>query len=123
VLRDWLATSPAPPRIFNEPLLRVLFADQADTSELRNALAGLKEALEAQMSIGRAYSREYLQGDGPFPERAHLIAMFTDLNHRLVTAVHDWVEDSVREVSSWPTTKSLGLTDSAREVFDRAAAP
>src|SRR5689334_3283048 len=29
-LKDWLRSEPAPPRVFHEPLLRLLFADQGD---------------------------------------------------------------------------------------------
>jgi hypothetical protein len=62
---------------------------------------------------------EYLEGTGPFPERAHLVAMFADLGQRLTSAIDDWAADSIREVSSWSTTKDLGLTERTKQTLAR----
>lgn len=120
ILREWLATAPAPPRIFNEPLLRVLFADQGEPADLLQSLESFRAYLHEQMLSGQAHTKEYLDGTGPFPERSHLIAVFADLNHRIFTAMEQWIEDTVAEVSDWPTTKALGLTPEAAEAFERA---
>ncbi len=120
-LREWLATPPAPPRIFNEPLLRVLYADQGDTADLLNGLASLRAAVGEQLVSGRAHTREYLENRGPFPDRAHLVALFADLNNRLFTAIDEWAEDSIRQISTWPTTRDLGRTAAATELLEGVA--
>lgn len=120
-LKAWLATDPAPPRIFNEPLLRVLFGDQGEPADLLQALESFHAYLSEQMTTGQAHTREYLAGTGPFPERSHLIALFADLNHRVYNAMDQWLVDTIAEVSSWSTTKGLGLTSEAAATLDRAS--
>jgi len=121
-LRLWLATPPAPVRIVNEPLLRLLFADQADTDALLQSLARLRETVAEQHSTGAEQVRPYLDGEGPFTDRAHLVALFADLYGRLFTVLEEWASDAMAEVETWPTTVNLGLTDHARATIERAVA-
>jgi DNA-binding PadR family transcriptional regulator len=121
-LREWLGTPTAPPRTFNEPLLRVLYADQGGVDDLMQALAGLREELADQAAIGRRMTDEYRDGLAPFPERAHLVALFADLNQRIASAIDDWAAEAIDEVSAWPTTKGLGATPSTKARFDKVAA-
>jgi DNA-binding PadR family transcriptional regulator len=118
-LKEWLATPTSAPRIFNEPLLRVLYADQGDKDDLLQALVGLREELLERFETGRARSVEYLEGTGPFPERAHLVAMFADLGQRLTSVIDEWAADSIREVSSWSSTRDLGLTEATKQTLAR----
>jgi DNA-binding PadR family transcriptional regulator len=120
-LREWLGTPTSPPRIFNEPLLRVLYADQGTKENLLQALASLRDGLVPQFEEGLTRTREYLDGTGPFPERAHLVALFADLGQRLTTAIDEWAADTAREVSTWHDTKDLGMTPSAKRTFRRVA--
>ena len=120
-LQEWLATDPAPPKIFNEPLLRILFADQGDTADLLDSLDSLRTHVSEQLIAGRAQTREYLEDRGPFPARAHLIALFADLNNRIFTAFEEWAEESIRQVSTWPTTRDLGSTAATVELLQKVA--
>lgn len=120
-LRGWLGTPTPAPRIFNEPLLRVLYADQGSTDDLLQALSSLRNSLVAQFDESQLRTREYLQGEGPFPDRAHLVAVFADLGQRLATAIDQWAADTIREVSTWPDTRALGMTPSIKRTFKRIA--
>lgn len=119
-LRDWLATDPSAPRFVNEPLLRLLFADQAGLDELRNTLEILRKQLAEQHALGREQMRGYLDGDdAPFPKRAHLASLFADLYDRLFTAFEEWTDDALIEVSTWTTTRDLGLTARSKKRLRR----
>jgi len=119
-LREWLATTPSAPRTFNEPLLRLLFADQAGVDDLMRSLDELLSAVSAQHREGQEQVRPYLDGAGPFADRAHLVALFADLQGRLFTAIEEWATDAMAEVASWPRTGGLGLTVDAKGRIERA---
>jgi len=121
-MRAWLATPPSPVRIVNEPLLRLLFADQAGTDALLQSLTRLRETVAEQHAIGAEQVRPYLDGDGPFTDRAHLVALFADLYGRLFTVLEVWASEAIAEVNTWSTTADLGLTDHARAAIERAVA-
>jgi DNA-binding PadR family transcriptional regulator len=120
-LREWLGTPTSAPKIFNEPLLRVLYADQGDKADFLQALASLREALVPIFDEGQIRVREYLEDEGPFPSRAHLVAAFADLGQRITTAIDEWAVDTMREASTWEDTKDLGMTPTARRTFERIA--
>lgn len=116
-LRTWLARTPAPPRFQNEALLRLLFADQASPAHLVEALRRLRAEVVARHLEGAEQIRPYLDGAGPFPHRAHLVALFADLYRRVFTAMEEWADDAVAEVSTWDTTVGRGMTGAAREAI------
>ncbi len=120
-LRAWLRTPTSPPRIFNEPLLRVLYADQGSKEEFLQALRSLRDGLVPHFEEGQIRAREYLDGEGPFPERAHLVALFSDLGLRIATAIDEWAAEAIREASTWEDTKGLGMTPTARRTFTKIA--
>lgn len=122
-LRRWLTTAPAPPRTFNEPLLRVLFADQGEPADLVQALTALRADIHEQMRAGREQMLEYVEGRAPFPERTHLVAMFADLTDRIFRVIDDWAADASREVSKWPTTSGLGMTPTAKRQLNTVTRP
>jgi DNA-binding PadR family transcriptional regulator len=121
-LQQWLRTPPGAMRISNEPLLRLLFADQGDPGDLLAALEALRESVRAQHRAGAEQITGYLHGGGPFPHRAHLVALFADLYARIFTVVEEWSAEAVDEVSTWSTTRAIGLTDDVRDRMARAVA-
>lgn len=121
-LRAWLRGDPGPPRFHNEALLHLLFADQGSPEDLLRALDRLRDDVAARHHAGIAQIAPYLDGAGPFPERAHLVALFADLYRRLFIALEEWADDTAAEVASWDTTARRGLTEHARGLIERAAA-
>lgn len=74
-LRTWLATDPSAPRFEVEGVLRVFFAEAGTIDDLRRALQSTADAARAALDDAMVLCREYLDDDGPFPERLHLIAL------------------------------------------------
>lgn len=126
-LRAWLATRPAPPKLFHEPLLRLLLADHGSLDDLVAALSAFRDDTVADHREGRDRMGAYLDGDGPFPERAHLVASFSVLIDRLLSVFEEWTEETLAQIQQWPSTSGVGLTDTARRqlehVTGRSRAP
>lgn len=87
-LRGWLAEPSEPTHIESEAALKVFFADQAGTTELRATITGIRhDAASALERLGAMAA-----GEHEFPERAATNV----LSMRLVTDLHEtlyrWAE-------------------------------
>ena len=69
-------------------------------------------------AAGLQQLRSYQADGGPFPERLHLIMLFSRFYFDYLALLHDWVALARREVASWPTTRNLGLTDGTRQILN-----
>lgn len=118
-LAEWLQTRPAPVRMENEPLLRLLFADQGSVDDLRRSLRSLQLSVLERSRLGEAQMVEYLDDGGPFPQRRHLLAMFGDLVTDLYEVLLSWAEGVLEETESWDDTTDLGLTPEAQARLER----
>ena len=116
-LRRQLATPPAPPQLEFEALQRLVFADQGSKQDLLAALDTTSEQVEQLLEDGMAQVRGYQDDGGPFPQRLHLIMLFTRFYADFLLLLRDWVALARREVASWPTTSDLGLTDGTRQML------
>lgn len=121
-LRDWLAMPGAMPRFQNEPLLRALFADQGTLDDLRRVLDDVRRHVDARRRLGVEQLRTYLDGEGLFPERAHIVTLVGDLIARLLRSLDDWADDVEAFTAAWPTTQGLGLTPDLREHLEQIVA-
>jgi PadR family transcriptional regulator, regulatory protein AphA len=117
-LQDWLATRPALPRFQNEPLLRVLFADQGTVEDLHRVLEDVRTHIAQRRRLGLAQLEPYRDGDGLFQERAHIVVLVADLISRLMATVDDWAVEVERIVAAWDSTRD-GMTDATRELLER----
>lgn len=126
-LEDWLTTPPAPISLELEGLLRLFLADQGNLTDVRTAIEITAEQSRERSTAGRALIEELLATGGPFPERLHLteraVAFFAELGN----LVSRWCDETLTEIDSWPDTRNVGLTPSARQrledLLDRTAAP
>jgi len=75
VLRRWLAEPGAPPAMQFEGLLKVLLADATQRDAADASLAEAIRWADSLQDIGRLVAAEYATGQGPFQERAHLVAL------------------------------------------------
>ena len=117
-LRRWLGTTPAMPRFQNEPLLRLLLADQADLADLDQVITTLKVHVTERRRTGIEQMGPYLTGDGLFQERAHITVLFVDLVHRVLDALEDWADQVAEVTAAWPSTAGIGLTDEVRPILE-----
>jgi PadR family transcriptional regulator AphA len=117
-LRRHLATPPAPPQLEFEALQRLFYADQGSKQDLLAALDATSRQVEQLLHDGLQQVRGYQTDGGPFPQRLHLIMLFTRFYADFLLLVRDWVALARREVASWPTTSDLGLTDGTRRILE-----
>src|SRR6266508_3989782 len=113
-----LATPPAPPQLEFEALQRLFYADQGSKQDLLAALDATSRQVEQLLHDGLQQVRGYQTDGGPFPQRLHLIMLFTRFYADFLLLVRDWVALARREVASWPTTSDLGLTDGTRRILE-----
>lgn len=104
-------------------MLRVVFADSGTKEDLQQTLgtnrARMDTALRDQVV---EQCRGYLQGGGPFPDRLHLIGLFSDFYLRFAELVDAWTADALAEIDQWDSTKRVGMTAHARRTFERVLA-
>jgi len=117
-LTAWMTTTPQPPLLEAEALLRLLFAENGTVDDLTAALdrmaADAAELYEQVVAINVGY----LNGQHPFPERTHLSVLFATFQLELFDLIVKWVDFAKTEVATWPTTEGLGMTDRTEAILD-----
>lgn len=116
-LTNWLATPPAAPQLEVEGLLRLLLADQGNQADARQAVRATRDAVAASYGVGVEQMRAYLAGEGPFPERAHLVGLLARFYADFAEAMLDWCDVAEAEIDSWPSVRNVGLTDESRRTL------
>jgi DNA-binding PadR family transcriptional regulator len=110
-LTDWMATTPQPPVLEAEALLRLLFAENGSTDDLIAALDAMgADAAELYEQVA-TINTTYLDGQHPFPDRTHLSVLFATFQLELFDLMGRWVEYAKSEVAAWPSTDGVGLND------------
>jgi DNA-binding PadR family transcriptional regulator len=110
-LSAWMATTPQPPVLEAEALLRLLFAENGTTDDLVAALDAMaQDAVELHEQV-TAINVTYLDGGHPFPHRTHLSVLFATFQLELFDLIVRWVEFAKAEIASWPSTAGVGMTE------------
>ncbi len=116
-LTAWMATTPQPPMLEAEALLRLLFAENGSIDDLTAALdqlaADATEMYEQVVTINAGY----LDGRHPFPERTHLSVLFATFQIELFELIIKWVDFAKLEIATWPRTDGLGMTERTRALL------
>lgn len=116
-LSEWTATSPQPPVLEAEALLRLLFADSGTIDDLIGALDEMAaDAAEMHEQVSTMMVG-YLGGGHPFPDRMHLSVLFATFQLELFDLIGRWVEFAKGEIATWPTTEALGMTNRTEEIL------
>lgn len=110
-LTAWMATSPQPPVLEAEALLRLLFAENGSVDDLVAALDEMAADAAKRHEEVTAINTSYLEGQHPFPERTHLSVLFATFQLELFDLIMRWVEFARAEIVTWPTTGGLGMTE------------
>ncbi|GJM37897.1 MAG: hypothetical protein DHS20C19_12640 [Acidimicrobiales bacterium] len=117
-LSEWMTTSPQPPVLEAEALLRLLFAENGTTEDVIAALDALAaDAADLHEQV-TSINSGYLDGEHPFPERTHLSVLFATFQLELFDLIVNWVEFAKSEIAAWPTTEGLGMTDRTAAILD-----
>lgn len=117
-LSEWTTTSPQPPALEAEALLRLLFAENGSSTDLIAALDTMAfDAAELHEQV-TTINVGYLDGEHPFPERTHLSVLFATFQLELFDLIIKWVAFAKTEISAWPTTEGLGMTKNTETILN-----
>ena len=126
-LTAWVGEPGEGPVLEFEQLLKVFFAENGSTDDVRRTLQGVRAWAHERTLVNIGVGHSYLEGRGPFPERAAvnmLVGRFLDDFLEAVDRWADWAEDVV---SGWPDDPrdaepvAAELEESLRRADDRAA--
>lgn len=117
-LGEWMATSPQPPMLEAEALLRLLFAENGTKKDVMAALTEMAEDAAEMYEQVATINVGYLDSQHPFPERTHLSVLFATFQLELFDLIVKWVEFAKNEIETWPTTEGLGLTDRTVDILN-----
>jgi hypothetical protein len=101
-LRAWLDRPAEPTRIESEQLLKVFFAEQGAAESVRTTIASVRQWAREQAEENVAVARSYLDGDGPFPDRAAVLALTGRFMTDFVDMVARWADWAATVVDDWP---------------------
>jgi len=110
-LAAWMSTTPQPPVLEAEALLRLLFAENGTIEDLIAALSKMADDAAKQNEDVVAINVGYLDGKHPFPQRTHLSVLFATFQIELCDLMIKWVDFAKAEIATWPSTEGLGLND------------
>ena len=104
-LAEWVRQpgNPAPALEF-EAIVRVLSAQCADAEDLRRLLESVRDRMQEFVDFGERQGAEIAAGQGPFPDRTHIIALVHGFMDLYVDAVHRWALWALAEVEQWANT-------------------
>lgn len=109
-LGEWTSTQTQPPRLEIEALLRLLFADHGSREDLLRVLDEFESDIDEHHQAIVELMASYLDGEHPFPNRAHLSVLFATFQIEIFKTIERWIEFARDEVDEWPTTQDLGMT-------------
>jgi PadR family transcriptional regulator, regulatory protein AphA len=123
-LATWLRAPGAGPVLEFEQLLKIFFSENGTKADALATLAATRAWAQAQSAESLAIGREYLKGQGPFPQRLAQL----DLTARFLTdfyaMVGDWARWAAGIIEAWPDDPRQARPDRAlaEDVVRRAAA-
>ena len=110
-----------------EQLLKVFFAENGSTEDLLHTLhdarAWVHERTLQNIDVGRAY----LEGAGPFPERAAILVLTGRFLDDILEMVDRWAEWATEVAETWPDRPGeaepdlAALEQTVRQALDRSA--
>ena len=117
-LRRQMATPTRPPQLEFDAMQRLVFADHGSKEDLLATLDDTSSQVDQLLRDVFQQVRDYQANGGPFPERLHLIMLFSRFYVDYLLLLRNWTTMTRREVAGWPTTRNLGLTDGTRRILE-----
>jgi DNA-binding PadR family transcriptional regulator len=104
-LTDWVRTPGEPgPVLEFEAIIRILTAQCAEPDDLRRILESVRDHARMMIEFGERQGTQIASGDGPFPDRTHIIALVHGFMDLYVDALHRWTLWALDEVEDWRDT-------------------
>ena len=126
-LAAWLREPGDGPVLEFEQLMKVFFAENGSTSDIVQTLHGLRSWVHERTVVNVEVGRSYLDGRGPFPERAAINAVVGRFLDDFLETLDRWAEWAGEVVATWPDQPREAQPDDAavavtvRQAIDRAA--
>jgi PadR family transcriptional regulator, regulatory protein AphA len=110
-LAAWLREPGAGPVLEFEQLLKISFADSGSKADILTSLEATRAWVVSQNEENLATARAYLDGKGPFPQRAALNQLAGRFLTDFYLTIAEWVEWATGIVEDWPDDVSLAAFD------------
>lgn len=110
-LEDWLGTPGEGPVLEFEQLLKVFFSDHGTKADALAAARSIKEWARERDAENIAVARSYLDGTGPFPERAAVLAVVGRFHTDFADMVNAWADWAIDTMDGWPDQPSAATPD------------
>jgi DNA-binding PadR family transcriptional regulator len=101
-LKAWLDTPGEPTRLESEQLLKLFFAEHGTTDQARATVAAIAAWATEHAEENTAVARSYLDGTGPFPERAAVLTVVGKLMTDFVDTIANWADWAATVLDEWP---------------------
>jgi DNA-binding PadR family transcriptional regulator len=112
-LAAWLAEPGAGPEVEFEQLMKVFFAEHGSKDAVVANLETARAWAQVQIAEHIAVGRSYLEGTGPFPERAAQLTVTGMFLAEFAMTVDRWAETALEIVREWPVDPSHATPDLA----------
>jgi PadR family transcriptional regulator, regulatory protein AphA len=122
-----VAEPAAGPVLEFEQLLKVFFAENGSTDDLRRTLAESRTWAHERTLVNIEVGRSYLEGRGAFPERAAVNMLVGRFLDDVLETVDRWAQWATEVVSTWPDdprearADEMALAMMVRTAADRSA--
>ncbi len=116
----WLEKPATPTLLESEAMLKVLFGNYVTTDVLIRQIEAFGAEAEAVDTPWRTIAREYVEGRGPFPERAHVNLLYWVLLDRWARLRVDWARWASAEVARWPDERGPTDRSEIKVMLERA---
>ena len=112
-LREWLGTPGDGPELEFEQLLKVFFVDHGTKADALGAIGSIREWAATKNRENVEVARSYLDGEGPFPERAAVLTIVGGFLTRFVDTVAAWADWAEDLIEVWPDDPSEATPDTS----------
>jgi PadR family transcriptional regulator, regulatory protein AphA len=101
-LRTWLGEPGEGPTLEFEQLLKVFFADQGSKADALAAVRCIQGWVAEQDRENTEVVRQYVQGEGPFPERMAILTVMGKFWTDYIDAIAGWADWAEAVIAEWP---------------------
>jgi len=112
-LADWLTRDSTPPTFESEHLLKVFYAENGTTDELRATLDGLRRWVVEQSLPNVDVGSRYLAGTGAHPERLATLVLTSRFLDDYLELLDRWAAWAETVVAAWPSDPASATPDLA----------
>jgi PadR family transcriptional regulator AphA len=126
-LAAWVAAPGQGPVLEFEQLMKVFFSDNGTTDDIRRTLRDTRAWAYERTLVNIEVGRSYLEGHGPYPERAAVNLLVGRFLDDFLECLDRWAAWAGETIEDWPdrphdaSADPLAQEQSVRQAVDRAA--